>query len=93
MSEQPKGKDMSIGIAARRTGLAARNIRRCVEVGLVSRSLTDDDLIELRRVRRLTELKVNWAGVEIIVRMRRRILELQDELAALEAEPARERMQ
>jgi MerR family transcriptional regulator/heat shock protein HspR len=70
----------SIDVAARRTGLESRTISRCVRVGLVSRSLNQDDLAELRRVRRLTELKVNLAGVEIIVRMRRQIVELQAEL-------------
>jgi DNA-binding transcriptional MerR regulator len=67
----------SIDIAARRTGLEVHTIRRCVRVGLVSDSLTECDLAELRRVRRLTELGVNQAGVEIIVRMRRRMVELQ----------------
>jgi DNA-binding transcriptional MerR regulator len=71
----------AIDIAARRTGLEPRTIRRCLRVGLVSTSLTEDDLAELRRVRRLTELEVNLAGVEIIVRMRRRIVELEAELA------------
>jgi DNA-binding transcriptional MerR regulator len=70
----------SIDIAARRTGLQPRIIRRLVRVGLVSASLTGSDLAELRRVRRLTELEVNLAGAEIIVRMRRRIIELQTAL-------------
>jgi DNA-binding transcriptional MerR regulator len=74
-------KHMSIDIAARETGLEPHAIRRCVRVGLVSSSLKEDDLAELRRVRRLTELRVNLAGAEIIVRMRRRIVELQTELA------------
>jgi DNA-binding transcriptional MerR regulator len=67
----------SIDIAARRTGLEPDVIRRFVRVGLVSRSMTENDLAELRRIRRLTELKVNLAGAEIIVRMRRRIIQLQ----------------
>jgi hypothetical protein len=45
--------------------------------------MTEDDLAEPRRVRRLTELEVNLAGVEIIVRMRRRMVELQAEVARL----------
>lgn len=67
----------SIDIAARLTGLDPHVIRRLVRVGLVSRAMTENDLAELRRIRRLTELKVNLAGAEIIVRMRRRIIELQ----------------
>jgi DNA-binding transcriptional MerR regulator len=80
----------SIEIAARRTGLETRTIRRCLRVGLVSSSLTEDDLADLRRVRRLTELEVNLAGVEIIVRMRRRIVELEAELAHLRQHGGRE---
>jgi DNA-binding transcriptional MerR regulator len=83
----------SIDIAARRTGLETRTIRRCVQVGLVSSSLTEDDLAELRRVRRLTELKVNLAGVEIIVRMRRRIVELQTALEQSRQQEIRERVE
>jgi hypothetical protein len=84
-------QETSIDIAARQTGLETRTVRPCVQVGLVSRSLTEDDLAELRRVRRLTELKVNLAGVEIIVRMRRRIVELQTALE--QARRQRERRQ
>jgi hypothetical protein len=73
----------SIEIAARRTGLEPRVIRHCVRVGLVAQSLTDDDLADLRRVRRLAELEVNLAGAEIIIRMRRRIVALQSELEGL----------
>lgn len=79
MSQQQK--TISLEIAARKTGLAPQTIRRCVRVGLVGEPLTEEDLVDLRRVRRLTELEVNMAGVEIIVRMRHRILELQTELA------------
>lgn len=69
--------------AAHRTGLNPQDIRHCVRVGLVSHSLTDEDLSELRRVRRLTQLEVNLAGAEIIVRMRRQIVALRAELAEL----------
>jgi DNA-binding transcriptional MerR regulator len=74
---------ISIESAAHRTGLAPDAIRHCVQIGMVSDSFDDEDLTELRRVRRLLELEVNLAGVEIIVRMRRRIIELQTELAQL----------
>ena len=46
--------------------------------------LTDVDLRELRRIRRLQELGVNMQGIEIILRMRRRIQELQAELGRWE---------
>lgn len=62
-----------------------RIIRHCVQLGLVSERLTEADLVELRRVRRLTDLGVNLGGVEIILRMRRQIEKLQAEIARLEA--------
>jgi DNA-binding transcriptional MerR regulator len=79
----------SIDLAARQTGLEPRIIRRLVRVGLVSGSLTGSDLAELRRIRRLTELEVNMAGVEIIVRMRRRIIDLQTALEQSEGPEGR----
>jgi DNA-binding transcriptional MerR regulator len=84
-------KPMSIDAAARRTGLESHTIHHCVRISLVSDSLTEEDLVELRRVRRLTELEVNLAGVEIILRMRRRIVELQAELVHLRQQTIRRR--
>ena len=81
----------SIDVAARRTGLETNTIRHCVRVGLVSGSLIEDDLAELRRVRRLTELGVNQAGVEIIVRMRRSMVELQTALEQTRQQRTQER--
>lgn len=72
---------ISIDEAARLSGLSPGVVRRCVRLGLVSTTLEEQDLAELRRVRRLTELEVNLEGVEIIVRMRRQIIALKSELA------------
>jgi hypothetical protein len=47
---------------------------------LVTEPLTNAELTELRRIRRLQELGVNLQGIEIILHMRRRILALQAEL-------------
>lgn len=80
MKTTQRQQQPSIDVAARQTGLEPHTIRRLVRVGIVSSSLTEDDLAELRRVRRLTDLEVNLAGVEIIVRMRRRIVTLQADL-------------
>lgn len=76
---------ITISVAARRTSLEPRTVRRYIRRGLASDSLTEADLAELRRIRRLTELGVNLAGVEVILRMRRQIEELQAEMARLEA--------
>lgn len=74
---------IAIHIAACRCGLDTRLVRYYVDIGLVSWPLTEAELAELRRIRRLTELGVNLAGVEIILRMRRRIEELLQELEYL----------
>ena len=52
-----------------------------MERRLVSEPLTDADLSELRRIRRLQELGVDLQGIEVILRMRRRMQALRSELA------------
>ena len=54
---------------------------------MVRQPLTGEDLAELRRVRRLRELGVNLAGIEIILRMRRRILAMEAELSQRDSAP------
>jgi DNA-binding transcriptional MerR regulator len=83
MSQEGQGTAIPLGAAAERTGLDVEVVRHCVRVGLVTEPLRDKDLAELRRVRRLTALEVDLAGVEIIVRMRRRIESLQAEIVRL----------
>lgn len=84
MSKKRETTYITISRAARRAGVETAVVRHCVEVGLVNEKLIEDDLAELRRVRRLTALGVNLPGAEIILRMRRRIEELQAELARLQ---------
>jgi len=74
---------VTIQIAARQAGVSPRTVRRYVRRGLVSEPLTEEDLAELRRIRRLTRLGINLAGVETILHMRRRIEELQMRIEAL----------
>ena len=59
-------------------------VRRCVRLELVSADLTVEELTDLRRIRRLIELGVNLTGIEIILRMRERIIELEAELASIQ---------
>lgn len=73
---------------ARRLGLSPDTIYYCLEVELVGQALADPDLAELRRVRRLLDLEVNLAGVEIILRMRQRIRAMQTQLEARASEMA-----
>ena len=75
---------ITITVAARRTGLSPRTVRRYVQCDLLNEALTEADLAELRCIRRLTGLGVNLAGVEIILHMRRQIEELRAEVARLE---------
>jgi hypothetical protein len=71
---------ISIHVAVRRTGLSERVVQECLVRELVREPLTDTDLAQLRRIRRLQELGVNLPGIEAILQMRRRIQALQAEL-------------
>jgi hypothetical protein len=75
---------ISIRTAARRAALDVHVVQYCIEVGLMKEELTEADLCELRRVRRLMSLGVNLPGAEIVLRMRRRIQELEAELSRLQ---------
>lgn len=77
-------RTISIHVAVRRTGLAKEVMQECVSRQIVREPLTENDLIELRRIRRLQDLGVNMPGIEIILRMRRRIQDLQAQMASLE---------
>jgi DNA-binding transcriptional MerR regulator len=60
------------------------------DLGLITPSeigYSDDDLAELRRVRRLREeLELDHAAIEIVLRMRRRIQALEAQIRYLERE-------
>jgi MerR family transcriptional regulator/heat shock protein HspR len=85
MIEREQTTIITITVAARRTGLSPRTVRRYVRRGLLDEALSEDELAELRRIRRLTGLGVNLAGVEIILNMRRQIEQLQGEVARLQS--------
>jgi len=72
---------VSVRVAVRRTGLAQEVVQDCVRREIIREPLTEEDLLELRRIRRLRELGVNMPGIEIILHMRRRIEALQAEMA------------
>jgi hypothetical protein len=71
-------------IIVQQTGLSDHYVRECIQRSLVSETLTDADLVELRRIRRLQDLGVNLPGIEVILRMRRRIRALQAHVGRLE---------
>jgi DNA-binding transcriptional MerR regulator len=85
MDEKREVSSTQVKKVARQSGVETHVVRYCVEVGLVAETLGENDLRELRRVRRLKTLGVNMAGVEIILRMRRKIKALQDEIEHLRA--------
>ncbi len=85
MTEREQTTCITITIAAHGACLSPRTVRRYIQRGLVSETLTEAELAELRRIRRLTDLGVNLAGVEIILHMRRQIEELRAEMTRLEA--------
>ena len=71
---------VSLRMAVRRSGLTREIVQECVQREIVHEPLTEGDLIELRRIRRLRELGVNMPGIEVILHMRRRIQALQAEI-------------
>jgi DNA-binding transcriptional MerR regulator len=80
MVRREERTSITIKRAAERTGVEVHVARHCVEVGLMGEELTERDLADLRRVRRLMALGINLPGIEVILRMRRRIQALQAEL-------------
>jgi hypothetical protein len=80
--------------AAVATALELTIVQRYAENGLIApqRGYGEDDLAELRRVRRLLEdLELDHPAVEIVLRMRRNMIALQAEVQRLQAELRRAR--
>ncbi len=84
-----------ISIAARMLGVQTHTLRYYERIGIIEpsrsrgniRLYSDEDIIFIRRVKSLMEdLGINLAGVEIILRMTRRITELQQQLEELKVE-------
>lgn len=91
MAEGDKHGLYSIGVVARLTGLHEQTIRQYERMGLVrpqrspggTRIFADEDVLMLKSIASLTrDMGVNLAGVEIILKMRRR----QQQLVALARE-------
>ena len=89
-----------ISIAARMVGVRTHTLRYYERVGIVEpsrsrgniRLYSESDIAQLRRVKTLMEdLGVNLAGVEVIMRIMQRMLELQGQVQELEGELERVR--
>jgi len=85
----------SISVAAQMVDLHPQTLRTYERLGLVKPARTPGnrrmyslaDIERLRQIVRLTdELGVNLAGVEVILRMRERIIALQEEMEAMQAQ-------
>jgi len=76
---------ISISAAVRQTGVSRQVVQECIARELVQQPLTEGELHVLRRIRRLRELGVNLQGIEVILHMRQRILNLQAELQRRES--------
>jgi MerR family transcriptional regulator/heat shock protein HspR len=84
-----------ISIAARMVGVRTHTLRYYEKIGIVEpsrsrgniRLYSESDIAQLRRVKTLMEdLGVNLAGVEVIMRIMQRMLELQGQVQELEDE-------
>lgn len=84
-----------ISIAARMVGVRTHTLRYYERIGIVEpsrsrgniRLYSESDIAQLRRVKTLMDdLGVNLAGVEVIMRIMQRMLELQGQVQELEDE-------
>jgi len=84
-----------ISVAARIVGVQTYTLRYYERVGIISpyrsqgniRLYSERDVEQLRRVKTLMDdLGVNLAGIEVILRMMKRITELQQQLEEIESQ-------
>jgi len=84
-----------ISVAARMLGVHAQTLRYYEKLGVIEPSRSQGrvrlysrrDIDRLRQVKTLmNELGVNLAGVEVILRLRKRIAEMEDQMEEMERE-------
>ena len=84
-----------ISIAARILGIQTHTLRYYEKIGIIEpprsggniRLYSERDITHLRQVKRLMDdLGVNLAGVEVILHMTQRMIELQQHIEGLESE-------
>ncbi len=84
-----------ITIAARMVGVQTHTLRYYERIGIIEpyrsrgniRLYSESDVVRLRQAKTLVDdLGVNLAGIEVILRMLERMTELQNHLAATEAD-------
>ena len=91
-----------ISVAARMVGMHAQTLRYYERAGIIEpsrsrgriRLYSQADIVRVRQIQRLiSELGVNLAGAEIILRLNDRIREMDEEMGRLRAEMQRLRDQ
>ncbi len=91
-----------IGIAARMLGIQTYTLRYYEKIGIIEpsrskgriRLYSDKDIAHLRRVKALMDdLGINLAGVEVVLRMAQRMVELQHQIDELESELEKSRQE
>ena len=84
-----------ISIAARMLGVRTYTLRYYEKIGIIEpsrsqgniRLYSDNDIARIRQMKMLMEdLGINMAGAEVILRMARRMTELQNHVEGLESE-------
>lgn len=87
-----------ISIAARMVGVHAQTLRYYERAGIIEpsrsqgnqRLYSDDDIDRLRQIKTLVDdLGINLAGVEIILRLTRKISAMEDQIEELESQVER----
>src|ERR671939_1873195 len=90
----------TIKVAAELCGLHEQSLRMYERRGLISprrsrgniRRFSDADVEQIRFIKRLVDdLGVNLAAVEVILHMRQQLIEVQQELSALQREGDKEK--
>ena len=92
MDDEPR---YVISVAARMLGVPSYTLRYYEKIGIIepSRSggnislFSESDIVRLRQAKTLMDdLGVNLAGVEVILRMAQRMIELQQQMEEMESE-------
>jgi MerR family transcriptional regulator/heat shock protein HspR len=93
-----RDRGYTIRAAAQLVGMHEQSLRSYERRGLIQpqrsagniRLFNDDDIEQIRLIKRMVDdLGVNLAGVEVIIRMRRQLVQTQQALAEAEREIAR----
>jgi MerR family transcriptional regulator/heat shock protein HspR len=94
MKKEPREPRYAISIAARMVGIETHTIRYYEKIGLIHpfrskgniRYYSEEDIDLLQHIKTLTEdVGISPAGVEVVMRMARQMLEMQNRLNEMEA--------